>query len=84
MMKLQDHLLLMYDVLIDSFNVKKLLVLREGVHFLHAEHLLQYLLSGVEEDVLVPVTEVQGFRQNAEEFRLLEADTEPLVHDELV
>jgi hypothetical protein len=62
MMKLQDHLLLMNDVFIDAFDVKKFLVLREGVYFLHAEHLLQYLLSGVEENVLVPVTEIERFR----------------------
>ena len=78
------HLPLMFDILIDAFQIEIFLVAVESVDALHPEGMLNDFLRSQEKYVLVLVREVQGLRQDAEKFRVLEGDTQPFIDDKLI
>ena len=72
------------DIFIDSFQIVVVFKLTQFVNSFHPEHMLQHLLSCVEEYELESIAEVEGLGKNSEEFGLLEGDREPFFNNELV
>jgi len=61
------------DVFIDSFQVIIIFKLWQSIYRLHSKYMLKHFLSDVKESEFETITEVQWFRQDPKEFRLLKA-----------
>jgi hypothetical protein len=64
----------MFDIGIDSFNIKIFIILAQSVNGLHSKGMLQDFLCGVKKDIFELITEVEGLGQDPKEFWLLKAN----------